>query len=95
MDIVIDSLMEGAERAKGTAVIIDVFRAATTAACIMQRGAEEIVLAESFDDAFRRKNDDSSCVLVGERHGLRVDGFDYGNSPYEVEGADFSGKRLS
>ena len=38
MEIRIDSLVEGARRAEGTVVIIDVFRAFTTAAVAFSRG---------------------------------------------------------
>ena len=93
MEIVIEHLLEGAKRAKGTAVIIDVYRAATTAACIMGGGAKELVLAESFEDAFRRKKKDPSCILVGEKHGLPVHGFDQGNSPHDASLFDYSGKK--
>jgi len=94
MEIRIDHLLSGARGAKGLAVIIDVFRAATTAAYIMDNGADEIILAGSFNEAFRYKRSDPSCVLVGEKHGLSVPGFDYGNSPYKTSLADFSGKKV-
>jgi 2-phosphosulfolactate phosphatase len=94
MEIRIEHLLAGARGAKGLAVIIDVFRAATTAAYIMGNGADEIILAGSFPEAFKYKKNDPDCVLVGEKHGLSVPGFDYGNSPYEVSLADFSGKKV-
>jgi 2-phosphosulfolactate phosphatase len=94
MEIRIEHLMSGARDAKGLAVIIDVFRAATTAAYIMANGADEIILAGTFSEAFRYKKNDLECVLVGEKHGLYVPGFDYGNSPYKASLADFSGKKV-
>ena len=39
MEIRIESLLEGARRAQGTVVIVDVFRAFTTAAVAFSRGA--------------------------------------------------------
>ena len=44
MRVQIESLIEGARRAEGVAVIIDVFRAFTTAAVAFSRGARQIVL---------------------------------------------------
>ena len=38
MKIVIDSLLEGARRARGVVVVVDVFRAYTTAAAALARG---------------------------------------------------------
>jgi len=32
--------------------------------------------------------------LLGERHGLPIKGFDYSNSPTEIEKVDFSGKTI-
>src|SRR5512137_1851925 len=94
MDIKIDRLMAGANRARGTAVIIDVFRAATTACWIFSRGAGKIVIANNFRDAFELKKDDPGLVLIGEKHGLPVKGFDYGNSPSALANADLSGKTV-
>ncbi len=94
MEIVLSHLLRGARSASGLAVIIDVFRAASTAAYILGNGAEEIVLAKTFNEAFEYKRKDPGCVLVGEKHGLSVPGFDYGNSPYKASLADFSGKKV-
>jgi 2-phosphosulfolactate phosphatase len=94
MDIRIEHLMEGAGKARGTAVIIDVFRAATTAAWILGKGAEKIIIAGNFRDAFELKKDDPSYILVGEKHGLSVRGFDHGNSPSAFRDVDPSGKTV-
>ena len=45
------SLLEGARQATGTAVIIDVFRAFTTAAFILSNGAETILPVGGVDEA--------------------------------------------
>jgi 2-phosphosulfolactate phosphatase len=47
----IESLLEGAKRAQGTVVIVDVFRAFTTAAVAFSRGAAKIVLVAEIDEA--------------------------------------------
>ena len=51
MEIRIESLIEGARRAKGTVVVIDVFRAFTTAAVAFARGVEKIILTAEPDEA--------------------------------------------
>jgi 2-phosphosulfolactate phosphatase len=33
-------------------------------------------------------------ILIGERHGKILPGFDYGNSPFDISYADFSGKTV-
>lgn len=86
------SLISGAKRARGLAVVIDVFRAFTTAAYVMENGAERIIPVGSLEEAFRLKHLHPDWVLMGERDGRRVEGFDYGNSPFEVRDVDFAGK---
>ncbi|MCW3978913.1 MAG: 2-phosphosulfolactate phosphatase [Candidatus Bathyarchaeota archaeon] len=88
------SLIEGAKRATGLAVVIDVFRAFTTAAYVMANGAERIIPVGSVEQAFGLRRLHPDWVLIGERRGIRVEGFDYGNSPYEVSLADFSGRTV-
>lgn len=48
----------------------------------------------SLEEAFRLKRMNPEWVLMGERGGRRVDGFDYGNSPYEIRDVDFTGKTV-
>ena len=88
------SLVSGAREARGFAVVIDVFRAFTTAAYVMARGAECIIPVGSLEEAFRLRRRHPDWILIGERGGARVEGFDYGNSPYEVSLADFSGRTV-
>jgi len=87
-------LIEGAKEARGLAVVIDVFRAFTTAAYIFSNGAERIYPVSSLELAFSLKDEHPDWILIGERDGIRVQGFDYGNSPYEVSMVDFSGKTI-
>lgn len=93
MKVTIESLVEEARRAKGLVVVIDVFRAFTTAAYVMNNGAEKIIPIGNLDEAFElKKNPD--YILMGERKGLKVQGFDYGNSPFEIKDVDFGGKTV-
>jgi len=91
MDIRRLSLIEGAQKAKGLAVVIDVFRAFTTAAVVINNGAEKIIPVGTVDEAFEMKRTNHGMVLMGERDGEQVSGFDFGNSPYEVRNVDFTG----
>ena len=91
MDIRRLSLVEGAAQARGLAVVIDVFRAFTTAAYVMANGAERIIPVGTVEDAFELKRANHGVVLMGERGGKQVQGFDYGNSPHEVRDVDFTG----
>ncbi len=91
MEIRCLSLVEGAKQARGLAVVIDVFRAFTTAAYVMANGAERIIPVRTVEEAFEMKLADQGVVLMGERGGKQVQGFDYGNSPHEVRDVDFTG----
>ncbi|MCW4050924.1 MAG: 2-phosphosulfolactate phosphatase [Candidatus Bathyarchaeota archaeon] len=88
------SLIEGSKRAEGLAVVIDVFRAFTTAAYVMANGADRIHPVGSLEEVFSLREKNPDWVLMGERGGNRVEGFDYGNSPYEVRDIDFTGKTV-
>jgi 2-phosphosulfolactate phosphatase len=88
------SLLEGAHRASGTAVIIDVFRAFTTAAFVMANGAETIIPVGTVEEALELRQRNPKWIVMGEVHGHKVSGFDYGNSPDEVSRVDFTGRTV-
>ena len=94
MHIEILDLIEGAKQARGLTVIIDVFRAFSTACYVVRNGAREIIPVGDVQIAYRLKEENSDCVLMGERQGEKLPGFDYGNSPTEIEDVDFSGKTV-
>jgi 2-phosphosulfolactate phosphatase len=85
-------LLEGAKKARGLAVIIDVFRAFTTDAYVMANGAKRIYPVESAEEAFELREKHPDWILMGEVEGVMIPGFDYGNSPADVENIDFSNK---
>ena len=95
MNITLGSLISGAREARGTAVIIDVFRAFTTAAVAFSRGAREIVLVGTPPEALELRDRGVADLCMGELHGIRPEGFDFGNSPYELSLADVEGKTLA
>jgi 2-phosphosulfolactate phosphatase len=86
--------LAGAREATGHAVIVDVFRAFTTAAFCVAAGAREIVLVADHEQALALKRDDPSLFLTGEIDGRPIPGFDAGNSPSAIERLDLSGRRV-
>lgn len=68
-----------------TAVVVDVLRATSCIVEAVANGAATIFPTESIDDALALRDslDRDRTLLCGERKGLRVDGFDLGNSPTE------------
>jgi 2-phosphosulfolactate phosphatase len=86
--------VEGARNARGTVVIIDVFRAFSVACYAFANGASRIIPVGDIEHAQELRDNDAELVLVGERGGRKLDGFDYGNSPTEILGADLAGRTL-
>jgi len=94
MNIEILQLIDGARKAAGLTVVIDVFRAFTTACYAIAQGAERIIPVGDLDLAYDLKKENPRYLLMGERKGRRPPGFDYGNSPAEIEAADFTRRTL-
>jgi 2-phosphosulfolactate phosphatase len=92
MEIRIESLLDGAKRAQGTVVIVDVFRAFTTAAVALARGAERLILVPGIDEALWLRGQGVGEICVGEVNGRKPAGFDFGNSPQEMMQASLQGK---
>ena len=74
MEIEIYQLIEGARRARGLAVIIDVFRAFTVECHAFARGARTILPVAGIDEAFALKRAHPGALLVGERGGPALRG---------------------
>lgn len=83
----------GARQARGLAVVIDVFRAFSVACYAVDNGATDYLAVGDIDLA-RELASERNGVLVGERDCIKIEGFDFGNSPTEIEHEDFSGRTL-
>lgn len=77
-------------------VIIDVLRTGSTVVAALGSGARRIIPVEDIETASRlaRPSERSVKVLAGERRGIRVEGFDLGNSPLEFTGEAVGGKTV-
>lgn len=78
------------------AVTIDVLRACTTIAHALASGAAGVVPAKGVEEATKLQAslDRGSTLLCGERNGLKIKGFDLGNSPLEYTEDVVKGKTL-
>jgi 2-phosphosulfolactate phosphatase len=94
MEIQILQLLEGARQARGLTVIIDVFRAFSTACYAFNYGAGNIIPVGSIELAYRLKEQNPDFVLVGERNEQKPEGFDFGNSPSLLVAEKIAGKTL-
>ena len=87
---------DAAQVAGATAVVIDVIRATSTIVEGLAAGARAVYPALSSEEAIRLVNSlgRDDVLLCGERKGLKIEGFDLGNSPSEFTPARVAGKRL-
>ena len=81
-------MLEGAQEARGIAVIIDVFRAFSCEPVLHALGAERVLLEADVEKCLARRG---RAVLLGELDGSPIDGFDLPNSPHFIlrKGAGF------
>ena len=94
MNVRILQQIEGAKEARGTTVVIDVFRAFSLEAYLLAKGAERILPVGDAALAYRMKEEHPHFLLAGERHGRILPGFDLGNSPSEASALDVLGKTV-
>ena len=77
-----------------TVVVTDILRATTTITFAVANGATAITPVLTPEDAFRLAADQPNTLIGGERGGVKVDGFDLGNSPREYTGATVSDRQI-
>jgi 2-phosphosulfolactate phosphatase len=86
--------LDDCSEASGAVVVIDVIRAFTTACFAFAAGASEIIIVSEVEQALDLKRRNSGSLLMGEVGGVKVDDFDFGNSPSQFLDFDLSGVRL-
>lgn len=86
--------LETCHTVNGIVLVIDVLRAFSTAAYAFSRGAKEIRLVSSVDEALALKAQIPNSKAMGEVGGLPPDGFDFGNSPTRILEQDLTGITL-
>ncbi|MDK9700322.1 MAG: 2-phosphosulfolactate phosphatase [bacterium] len=85
------------ERMKEHSVaVIDVLRASTTILFALENGARNVIPTDAVADAMglAQQFERDSILLCGERDGVKIAGFDLGNSPTEYTVEAVSGKTL-
>ena len=83
-EIIRRSLLAGIRDVSGAAIVVDTFRAFSTAAYLFDRGVSHVVLTETLDEARDRSRSIPGSILCGEESGRRPVDFGLGNSPVEV-----------
>ncbi|HTU25941.1 MAG TPA: 2-phosphosulfolactate phosphatase [Pirellulales bacterium] len=89
-------LISPGELAGGVSVVIDVLRATTTITAALAAGAGEVIPCLEVEDARRTAANlpAGQAVLGGERGGVKIEGFDLGNSPCDFTAATVGGKSV-
>ncbi|TVQ66209.1 MAG: 2-phosphosulfolactate phosphatase [Balneolaceae bacterium] len=91
----INSFMEEELRNK-TVVVIDVLRASSTIVTALLNGASAVIPVADMGEASKiAQNVDSDYYLLcGEKDGIKIEGYDLGNSPLEYTPEVVKGKKL-
>ena len=78
------SLLAGAVDAQGTVVVIDVLRAFSCSALMFHYGVRDLALVRTPEEALAFRDRDPDYLVAGEVKGVKVPGFDLGNSPADI-----------
>ena len=66
-----------------TGIVVDVLRASSTIVQALESGYRRVLCCAEVEQAQALREEIEDAVLAGERQALRVEGFDFGNSPKE------------
>lgn len=91
----VQSFHEEALRGK-TAVIIDILRATSSIVTAISNGAKKVIPVEDMSDAVKIAHtmDPKDYLLCGEKNGVKIEGYNLGNSPLEYTKDEVKGKTL-
>jgi 2-phosphosulfolactate phosphatase len=95
MEITIKEFVSGAQEAQGVTVIIDVFRAFSTACYAFDNGIKRLIDVASPEAAFALRDKlGADAIIAGEQNEMKPEGFDLGNSPTEMLTGRLEGKTM-
>ncbi|KAF2956838.1 2-phosphosulfolactate phosphatase [Marinitoga sp. 38H-ov] len=74
-------------------IVIDTLRATSTIATLLSVGASQITI---IDDYKNIDSKDNNYFLIGERNAVKINGFDYSNSPSDIlkNAVNFKNKKI-
>ncbi len=94
MEVNILQLLAGAQESRGLTIIIDVFRAFSTACYVSHLGAQKIIPLGDINKAYELKEKNPEFILIGERNEQKPPGFDFGNSPTHLLKTNLQNKTI-
>ncbi|MTI87403.1 MAG: 2-phosphosulfolactate phosphatase [Balneolaceae bacterium] len=91
----VQSFSEEAIRGK-TAIIIDILRASSSIVTAISNGAKKVIAVEDMSDAVKIAHtmDPNDYLLCGEKNGVKIEGYQLGNSPLEYSREVVEGRTL-
>jgi len=93
--LLINTVLVPAEAEKiepeGVCIVIDVLRASSTIVTLMSMGCQKLYTVETIEEALSLAQT-KDLMLLGERDGIPLKDFDYGNSPAEIAKAQLAKK---
>ncbi len=88
------AIVSGETSANDIHIVIDVIRATTSMAVMLDQSAARILVASTVEEAKEAAQKIPGRLLCGERNVQPVPGFDYGNSPVQFSQVDLTGREL-
>ncbi|MGE5580111.1 MAG: 2-phosphosulfolactate phosphatase [Bacillota bacterium] len=76
------------------AAVIDVLRATSSIATAFSSGCQKLIPARSKEQALIERAGHEGAILTGEQGGLKIPGFDLGNSPLEYTPQNVAGRTI-
>lgn len=64
-------------------IVLDIFRATTSIVTAISNGCRTIIPVLSIEEARHLAGQIGPALFAGERQSIKIDGFDFGNSPFE------------
>jgi 2-phosphosulfolactate phosphatase len=86
--------LPGRDLAASTAVVFDVLRATSTILAALANGAAGIRPVATLEEAWALRKEIPASLVGGERDGLKVEGFHFGNSPLEYTRKEVEGREI-
>lgn len=74
-------------------IVVDIFRATSCMVTALASGVEQIEAFATLEECLAMR--EKGYLTAGERDGKKVDGFDFGNSPFEYMHEELVGKRIA
>ena len=78
---------------KKIVVVVDVLRATSVISTAFHYGIKDVIAVQSLEEAASYKGE-ANCIVAAERNAEALEGYDYGNSPFQYMNDEIKEKRL-